>query len=398
MALRNLIQTYLNDLGIVNSIGTGKTQVLKCLLGNDAKKLIKYSHLYSGKSTYVGRVSTALESIKDYYPKFNSKNNQLIATAYQQIKLEVENLKQKFGANRIGIILGTSTSGIASAEQAWIKHKQNKKFPKDFHYEQQDIASGSAFLARYTGITGLNYTISTACSSSGKAIAAAQRLIQTGICDAVITGGSDALCEMTLNGFDALELISEQYNNPFSKNRSGLNIGEGACLFILSKEPSEIKLTGTGESSDGFHISSPDPEGAGGILAIQQALSAAQLSITDIGYINLHGTATLKNDAAESKMIHKHFPNQPYCSSTKPLTGHTLGAASAHELAFCWLLLSQQYNPTKTLPAQIWDNQPDPKLPKINLLTTPEKWVKNAFMSNSFAFGGSNVSLIIEQA
>ncbi len=213
----------------------------------------------------------------------------------------------------------------------------------------------------------------------------------------MITGGSDALCEMTLNGFDALELVSSTPSNPFSANRCGLNIGEGAALFLLSKEASEIKLSGTGESSDGHHISSPDPTGQGGKTAIHKALQNAKLKPEDIGYINLHGTATLKNDEVEAIMINECFGSTALCSSTKALTGHTLGAASAHELAFCWLLLSNNHNPNRLLPKQIWDGQVDKNIAPINIINQESQWQKKAFMSNSFAFGGSNVSLIIER-
>ncbi|MFT6835860.1 MAG: 3-oxoacyl-[acyl-carrier-protein] synthase-1 [Francisellaceae bacterium] len=297
----------------------------------------------------------------------------------------------------MGIVLGTSTSGIGSSEHAWKAKQIDNKFPEKFNYAQQDIASCSTFLAQYADIQGVCYTISTACSSSGKAIAAADRLIKSGLCDAVITGGSDSLCELTLNGFDSLELVSAKICQPFSENRSGLNIGEGAALFILSKDPSEIKLSGIGESSDGYHISAPDPDGNGGKIAINQALKSANLQPQDIGYINLHGTATRKNDEVESKMVHDVFGDETYCSSTKPLIGHTLGAAGAHELAFCWLLLSAEYNPECRLPAHVWDKKYDSKLPKIGLMETEKKWQKRNFMSNSFAFGGSNISLIISR-
>ncbi|MDC0534362.1 beta-ketoacyl-ACP synthase [Francisellaceae bacterium] len=391
--------TYLNDIGITNALGNNKNQVATGLLSGDQSSLKVYDKLYSKKQTFIGQANILKKiALSEEYPKYDTQNNQFIAQAYEQIRSKVSDLKNKYGSNRIGIVLGTSTSGIASGEGAWKEYKKTGLFPDDFYYQHQEVSSGSEFLSEYAGIKGLHYTISTACSSSGKAIAAADRLIKSGLCDAVITGGSDALCEMTLNGFDALELVSSTTSNPFSKNRCGLNIGEGAALLVLSKEKSEIKLSGTGESSDGYHISSPDPTGMGGKSAMQHALHSANLTTKDIGYINLHGTATPKNDEVEATMVNNFFGKQVPCSSTKALTGHTLGAASAHELAFCWLLLSEKYNPNRLLPKQIWDGKFDPNIPPINIINEETQWQKCAFMSNSFAFGGSNVSLVIEKA
>ncbi len=358
--------------------------------------MVLYNKLFRSTETRVGQVTSPLKEIPKTLSKFNCKNNQLIATAYENLKDDVERLKQKYGSHRIGIVLGTSTSGIAAGEDAFRYYQRNNCFPASFDYVQQEIGTCSKFLAQYADIQGIYYTISTACSSSGKAFAAAYRLIKTGICDAVIVGGSDSLCQLTLNGFDSLELLSAGICNPFSINRSGINIGEGAALFVLSKEPSEIKLSSIGESSDGYHITAPDPQGAGAKLAIMTALKNAELNTDDIGYINLHGTGTIKNDKMESLVINELFKNAPLTSSTKPLIGHTLGASGAQELGLCWLLLSK-YNPNRLLPAQIWDKQTEPQLSPINLIEEQTKWVKPRFMSNSFAFGGSNVSLIIEK-
>jgi 3-oxoacyl-[acyl-carrier-protein] synthase-1 len=217
------------------------------------------------------------------------------------------------------------------------------------------------------------------------------------MCDAVIVGGSDSLCKMTLNGFDCLDLISQDICNPFSQNRKGLNIGEGAALFILSKQTSGIALTGIGESSDGHHISTPDPEAKGAESAIKQALDMAGHQACDVGYINLHGTATGKNDEMESLVIHRIFGDQTPCSSTKSLLGHTLGAAAAHELGLCWLLLSEAYNPKQQLPEQVWDGVYDEGLMPINITKPNTQYINPIMMSNSFAFGGSNVSLVIEK-
>jgi len=354
-----------------------------------------FEELISGNKTLVASVDVSLVDLPDYLEKYHCRNNQLLATAYLQIEKEISELKAHYGKHRIGVVLGTSTSGIATAEIAMTHYLKYKKFNTSFHYEQQEIGSCSAFLSFYADITGVHYTVSTACSSSGKAIAEAARLIRAGICDAVIAGGSDSLCGLTLNGFDSLGLLSKSICNPFSKNRQGLNIGEGAALFVLTKKKSAIKLSGVGESSDGYHIATPDPSGAGAKLAIKQALRSAGRAPDDIGYINLHGTGTKKNDEMESYVINSLFEKAPLCSSTKPLLGHTLGAAAAQELGLCWLLLSH-HNPTKLLPKHLWDSEVDLNLPLINLIAEDTYFKNPIFMSNSFAFGGSNVSLIIE--
>ncbi len=319
----------------------------------------------------------------------------MIVSAYKAIADDVAKLKQHYGAERIGVILGTSTSGILASERAFKYQKRHGAFPQNYHYEQQEIGTCARFLADYAQLEGPAYVISTACSSSAKAFSAAERLLRNDVCDAVIVGGCDSLCEFTLNGFDCLELIDTNHCQPFSKNRNGINIGEGAALFILSKQPAPMRLLAVGESSDAYHMSAPDPQATGAINAMNQALTASRLSPQQIGYINLHGTATQHNDAMESLAIYSVFGDTAtHCSSTKPLTGHTLGAAGAHDLALCWLLLSE-YNPHQQLPAQLSDHVIDPQLKPINLLTESTRWKTPIFMSNSFGFGGSNVSVLI---
>ena len=387
--------TYINNLGIVNALGASRSEVAANLLHN-SNKMVPFNEIIGDKSTWIGKVTSPLIDIPSELSNYHCRNNQLLATAYHQISNKVESLKSKYGKHRIGIVLGTSTSGIASGEEAFKQYMKDGHYPDSFHYLQQEIGSSSEFLAQYANIAGYCYTISTACSSSGKAIAVADRLIKADLCDAVVVGGSDSLCQLTLNGFNSLELLSSSICNPFSVNRSGINIGEGAALFILSKEPAQIKLLGTGESSDGYHITAPDPTGTGAKLAIHKALESAKIVAQEIGYINLHGTGTEQNDKMESRAVNAIFGDSTLCSSTKPLIGHTLGASGALELGFCWLLLSDQFNTSKQLPAQVWDQCEDPELAKINLVSELTQWKRPIFISNSFAFGGSNVSLIIK--
>jgi 3-oxoacyl-[acyl-carrier-protein] synthase-1 len=202
---------------------------------------------------------------------------------------------------------------------------------------------------------------------------------------------------LTLNGFDSLESLARSTCNPFSANRCGINIGEGACVFLVTKIPAAVRLCGVGESSDGYHMSAPDPYGKGAEIAMRAALGDAGLRPSDIGYVNLHGTATPKNDEMESRVVARVFGLDVPCSSTKALIGHTLGAAGAQELGLCWLLLADGQS-RRRLPAHVWDAVRDPKLPAINLVDAGAQWERDAFLSNSFAFGGSNTSVILGRA
>ncbi|MDX2413094.1 MAG: beta-ketoacyl synthase N-terminal-like domain-containing protein, partial [Woeseiaceae bacterium] len=243
-------------------------------------------------------------------------------------------------------------------------------------------------------LNGPRYTISTACSSSAKALASGMRLIAADICDAVVVGGCDSLCKLTINGFDALGSMSPEICNPFSINRNGINVGEGAALFVMTRDEAVIRMAGVGESSDAYHMSAPEPSGKGAELAIRQALASANVEPGDIGYVNLHGTATAKNDEMESRVVNRIFGDEIPCSSTKSQIGHTLGAAGAQEIGLCWLLLDDS-NSGRQLPRHLWDGEADPAIETIGLIGANGCWDRDLFVSNSFAFGGSNVSVVI---
>jgi 3-oxoacyl-[acyl-carrier-protein] synthase-1 len=292
------------------------------------------------------------------------------------------------------VLIGTSTSGIAAGEDAMDSLTAGNGMPADYHYRQQEIGMAAEFLARYLRLNGPRYTVSTACSSSAKVFASGERLLAAGLCDALVLGGCDSLCRLTVNGFDALSSLSDGLCNPFSANRNGINVGEGAALFLLTREEAPIRLAGVGESSDAYHMSAPDPTGKGAEIAIRQALDNANVAPELIGYINLHGTATPKNDEMESRVIERVFGSETPCSSTKSQIAHTLGAAGAIEIGLCCLLLGE-HNDSRRLPRHLWDGEPDPALPAIGLTAGESIWEHDLFMSNSFAFGGSNVSVII---
>jgi 3-oxoacyl-[acyl-carrier-protein] synthase-1 len=310
----------------------------------------------------------------------------LLACALDEIREPVAALRDTLGSDRIAVVLGTSTSGIAAGEEAAATLAREGRMPAHYHYRQQEIGTAAEFAARYLALTGYRYTISTACSSSAKAFASAARLLDAGRCDAAIVGGVDSLCLLTLNGFDALESLAPDRCNPFSANRRGINVGEGACVFVVSRRPGPIRLAGVGEST-----------GRGAEAAIRAALADAGAAPSDVGYVNLHGTATPKNDEMESEVMARVFGLDVPCSSTKSLLGHTLGAAGAQELGLCWLLLGAA-NVGRRLPAHGWDGVRDPKLPPINLVGGSASWERDLFVSNSFAFGGSNAAIAIGRA
>ena len=320
---------YLTDMGVINSLGADKAEVRARLLDADQSGMQPHGPLLSGRSTTVARVRQALRPLPQAFAEFDCRNNRLLAAALDQIAPSVAALRELVGANRIAVVIGTSTSGIAAGEAAIDGLVREGCLPDTFHYRQQEIGMTAEFAARYLGLPGLRYTVSTACSSSAKAFASARRLLNSGRCDAAIVGGSDSLCALTLNGFDSLDSLAKGVCNPFSANRSGINIGEGACVFLLTKSPGPIRLCGVGESSDGYHMSAPDPDGRGAEIAIQAALGEAGVGPADVGYVNLHGTATPKNDEMESRVIARLFGLEVPCGSTKGLIGHTLGAAGS---------------------------------------------------------------------
>ncbi|MEI6066611.1 MAG: beta-ketoacyl-[acyl-carrier-protein] synthase family protein [Methylococcaceae bacterium] len=384
---------YLNDLGLLCAAGNSRSEVIKHLLEGDRSGLIETDTF--GPVTIVGQCTFDLPEIDPHHRIYQCRNNQLLLAALSQIRATVNKAITKFGADRIGIVLGTSTSGVRSTELALDYLAEHASLPDQFHYKQQQMGAGTDFLRAYLKLTGPAYTISTACSSSGKAFASARRLLNLDLCDAVIVGGADSLCNLTINGFAALESLSTGYCKPFGQHRNGINIGEAASLFVLSKEPGPVVLSGIGASSDAYHFSAPDPAGTAVITAMKKALNDAGKQPDEVDYLNLHGTATVLNDAMESKAVNALFGTQVAASSSKGMTGHTLGAAAALELGFCWILLTE--NEHGALIPNINDDAPDTGLAPLNLVKKGDKPGRsvNVCQSNSFAFGGNNLSIVI---
>jgi 3-oxoacyl-[acyl-carrier-protein] synthase-1 len=320
----------------------------------------------------------------------------LALTALEQIRPDVEAAIERYGAGRVAVVVGSSTSGVGDNEASFAQKARSGAMAEDYCFERQEPGNLSSFLAQELGVCGPSMTVSTACTSGVKALASGCRMIRAGLVDAVVVGGADSLCKLTLNGFHALEALSMTPCQPFSHRRDGITIGEGAALFLLTAEPSEVMVVGIGETSDAHHISAPAPDGAGAYRAMQDALTDAGVGPSQVGYLNLHGTATALNDAMEAQAVARLFPGGVPCSSTKAMTGHTLGAAGAIELAFLWLTLSSG-NRQGLLPPHLWDGLPDPDLPALALVKQGDSYdrAKTVFLSNSFAFGGNNICVAL---
>ncbi|MFI3156365.1 MAG: beta-ketoacyl-ACP synthase [Methylococcaceae bacterium] len=388
---------YLNDLGLLCAAGNSKAEVLTRLLAGDRSGLAASDEF--GARCFVGAIRSDLPEIAERHRVYNCRNNRLLLAALGQIEPTVRAMMSRFGADRIGIVLGTSTSGVRNTELALAYLAKNGVLPDQFHYKQQQMGAGADFLADFLGVQGPAYTISTACSSSGKAFASARRLISLGLCDAVIVGGADSLCRLTVNGFTALESISSGLCKPFGLHRDGINIGEAASLFVLSTEPGPVVLQGIGATSDAYHFAAPEPDASDVIRAMRKALDDAGKTPAEIDYLNLHGTATVLNDAMETKAVNTVFGSTLAASSSKGMTGHTLGAAAALELAFCWLLLTRDDDQGALIP-NINDDSQDTGLPGILLAKKGDVLGRriNTCQSNSFAFGGNNLSIVVGRA
>lgn len=387
---------YLNELGIVCSIGNGAQAVRDALLGaQDPGGLSPSGELLPGRSLLVGRVHAALPAAEGWPRWHRTRNNQLAAEAWRQIAAPVQHAVERYGAARVAVVIGGSTSGVYEGEQAVRQRQRDGHWPANYHYREQELGDTARFVAWASGAAGPAHVISTACSSGAKALASGARLLRAGIADAVIAGGVDTLCAFTLAGFGALESLSAGRCNPLSRHRDGINLGEGAALFLMTREAAAVRLSGWGESVDAHHMSAPDPQGRGAIEAMRQALARAGVEARAVDYINLHGTATPHNDAMESLAVNEVCGGNVPVSSTKPITGHTLGAAGAIEAAFGWLAL--QGNPQGRLPAQWWDGEADPTLPALHAVRPGESLGRplQHVLSNSFAFGGSNAALLL---
>jgi 3-oxoacyl-[acyl-carrier-protein] synthase-1 len=342
--------------------------------------------------TWIGRVQgLEQQTLPSEYAQWECRNNRLawrglVADKFRDAALAV---RERYGPDRVAVVIGTSTSSIGASEEAYRRLEPDGSYPPDLRRPIVHTPhSLGDFVQHALGLTGVSVTVATACSSSAKVFAQADRLLRTGLADAAIVGGVDTLCGSVLFGFNSLELVSPEPCRPFDVARRGINLGEAAGFAILDREGSEGPwLSGYGESSDAHHMSSPHPEGLGARLALRDALQRAHLTPADIGYINLHGTASQKNDEVEARVVADTFPAQTFASSTKAWMGHTLGAAGIVEAAITLLALEHGVLPG-TLNARELDPVCGPQIHAENA----ERSIRHA-LSFSFGFGGSNCVL-----
>ncbi len=351
--------------------------------------------------TWVGEVP-ALErvTLPPGLAAFDCRNNRLAFAALQTDGFEqaVARAVARYGAGRIGVFVGTSTAGILQTELAYRRRDADGRLPADFHYGQtHNSFSVADFTRRVLRLDGPALAISAACASSAKVFGNAARMIGAGLIDAAVVGGVDSLCLTTLYGFNSLELISRQACKPFDADRDGISIGEAGGFALVEApgrdiDPRAIVVAGVGESSDAYHMSSPHPEGAGARAAIEAALRMAGIDAGDVDYVNLHGTGTPSNDAAEDRAVHAVFGDRAPMSSTKGATGHTLGVAGIVEAIISALAVEHGF-----APAGLNTRRLDPSLRTHYLLRNLDAHI-DIVLSNSFGFGGSNCSLVIGRA
>lgn len=390
---------YLNAMNVICALGSGNDAVRAALWRTDGPSGGEVTDRYTpGVPLHLGTVRepmSASDLPAGTSPALFSRNNALLDRTLDALRPVVQAAIDRVGPTRVAVVLGTSTSGISDGELAVRARATSGAWPEAFHYGQQELGSPAQYLALALGTAGPAFTISTACSSSAKAMAAGARLLEHGMADAVIAGGVDTLCSFTIAGFRSLDSVSAERCNPLSAHRHGINLGEGAALFLMSREAGPVRLAGWGETSDAHHMSAPDPAGVGARTAMQQAMARAGVQPADIDYLNLHGTATEQNDAMESRVVADLLGADVPVSSTKPQTGHTLGAAGAVEAALMVLTLTD--NPRGRLPAHWWDGVADTALPALHVVGADESLGRTPrhVMSNSFAFGGSNSVLVL---
>lgn len=346
-------------------------------------------------ATWVGRVPGCEEVVlPPALGRWACRNHQLAELALRQDGFSdaVEQARARHAPERIGLFMGTSTSGIGATENAY-RQVLDGQLPGWFSYAHtHDYFSLCGYLRERFGLAGPAMTISTACSSSAKVFAAAARALAAGFCDIALVGGVDSLCLTTLYGFNSLQLISREPCRPSDVDRDGISIGEAAGFALVSKAAEAAEgplLLGVGESSDAYHMAAPEPDGAGADLAMQRALASAALTSADIDYINLHGTATPANDLSEARAVERLFGRQVAVSSTKGWTGHTLGAAGIVEAVISWLALREQWRPPSLNTRAV-----DPDI-RVRILLEGEPAPLRHVLSNAFGFGGSNCSLVL---
>lgn len=361
------------------------------VISGDTAGLTRDASYLPEREVKVGKITATLHPLPAELSQHDCRIHRILYRALKSLKDRID--LSKIPSERLAVVLGSSTAGIAATEEDMLSASSDALNSRRFHFMKYELGGLASFAAEVVGAEGPVYTISTACSSSAKIFSSARRLLLSGEVDGVLVGGVDSLCRLTVNGFNALSLLSRDIPNPLSRNRDGIVIGEGAALFLMTREVGGVQLLGIGESSDAYHMSTPHPEGKGAEIAMREALEEARCTAEEISYINLHATGTKHNDLAESIALSAVFGDGVRCSSTKPITGHTLGAGGAIEAALCSLVLEDG-----RLPPHVWDGVRDEELRALRLVLHGEtlgRSVPMRVVSNSFAFGGSNCVLVL---
>jgi 3-oxoacyl-[acyl-carrier-protein] synthase I len=376
---------------IVSAIGRGAAETLAAL--QDRQSGLRPCDFEGITTGFVGRVAgVEAHTLAPRLARFECRNNRLadLALRTDGFTAAVERARERYGAARIAVVVGSSTSGILSTEQAYrARDPRTGLLPDSFDYDHShEMFSLARFVRAALGLRGPAMTISTACASSAQTFTDARHLMEAGLCDAAVVGGADSLCGMTLRGFASLELISPVPCAPGDAARAGISIGEAAGFALLERDGAGVALVGCGASSDGYHMSAPHPEAAGAVAAMRAALASAGLSAADIDYVNLHGTGTRANDAAEDCAILAVFGSATACSSTKGWTGHPLGASGIVQAAIADLSLRHGF-----VPGGLNVTRLDPTFGANVVLDNIDAAVRRV-MTNAFGFGGINCSLV----
>ena len=388
------MSNLLLDFGIINCLARSKEELYNKYFIN-GEYALKENNDYT-KKFFLGKIDNDFFNFELDNP-YNNKINKMAMYAVDQLKPIIDEAKKRYGKNRISVIVGTCENGSDETKDYILRGTVEDK---KRILVMQSLNICCDFLQKYLDVTGISFTISTACTSSANAIIAADELIRSNVIDVAIVGGADVVTDTVVYGFDSLEVVDYNKTNSFSKNRSGINLGEGAAFTVLAREnfidsEDALYLKGYNSNSDSHHMTSPDIEGNTTSKCINDALKHADMNINSIDYINLHGTGTLINDKMESKTLERVNASNIYCSSSKTSFGHTIGAAGAMELGVCYIALSKM-NKEKIIPPHLYDGEYDNELSRINLVTKKisAERLENC-MSVSFGFGGSNTCLIV---
>jgi 3-oxoacyl-[acyl-carrier-protein] synthase-1 len=386
----------ISDFTAVNALGSGKSALVSALrAGRSGLRPCDFETVTL--ITYIGRVA-GLEAapVRADMAAYDCRNNRLAQMTLEQdgFAASVAARRKKYGAHRIAVLLGTSTSGILETELAYRQRDADTgALPAGFHYaERQNTYSVADFVRRYLELGGPSFVVSSACSSTAKVFGSAARMIEAGICDAAVVGGVDSLALSTLYGFKSLGLSAPEACRPYDAERAGISIGEGGGFVLLERADTVgpgVYLYGIGESADAHHMSTPHPQGLGARLAMEGALASAGWKPEDVDYINLHGTGTPSNDASEDQAVYGLFQSRTPCNSTKGATGHLLGASGVTEAIVSLLAMQNGF-----IPGSPGTRQLDPALKSAYVLAPREARIRRA-LSNSFGFGGSNCSLAL---